>query len=154
AALAAGPDAPVALVRTAPVVHPDGALKPLLLLTRLGAGGPIGRGTQAWPWISLEDEVRAIRHVIETRLDGPVNLAGPTRATANDLGFALAVRMNRPYLLRAPEWALKLVLGRDATEALLSADMHVVPEALQASGFSFTHRTVEDAVAAVVPPAR
>lgn len=154
AALSAGPDARVALLRTSPIVHPDGVLKPLVLLTRLGAGGPIGRGTQAWPWISLEDEVRAIRHVIEAGLEGPVNLAGPTRATANDLGFALAVRMNRPYLVRAPRWAMRLVLGRDATEALLTADMHVAPDALQESGFSFTHRTVEDAVAAVVPAAR
>lgn len=153
AALAAGPQAKVSLLRTAPVVHPDGVLKPLLLLTRLGAGGPIGPGTQAWPWISLEDHVRAIRHVIETRIEGPVNLAGPTRATANDLGFAVAVRLNRPYLVRAPAWAMKLVLGRDATQALLTADMHVVPEVLQGSGFVFRHRTVEDAVAAVVPAA-
>lgn len=153
AALAAGPAARVSLLRTAPVVHPDGVLKPLLLLTRLGAGGPIGPGTQAWPWISLDDHVRAIRHVIETRIEGPVNLAGPTRATANDLGFAVAVRLNRPYLVRVPAWAMKLVLGRDATQALLTADMHVVPEVLRESGFVFTHTTVEDAVAAVVPAA-
>lgn len=153
AALAAGPDAAVAVVRTAPVVHADGVLKPLLLLTRLGLAGPIGRGTQAWPWISLEDEVRAIRHVIDARLTGPVNLAGPTRATANDLGFALAVRMNRPFLLRAPVWGMKLVLGADATEAILTADAHVVPAALEASGFTFRHPTVEDAVAAAVPAA-
>ena len=92
-------------LRTAPVVHAGGVLKPLLLLTRFGVCGPIGRGTQVWPWISLDDEVRAIRHVIDARLAGPVNLTGPTRATANDLGFALAVRMNRPFLLRAPVWA-------------------------------------------------
>jgi len=153
AAFGAGPDAAVAVVRTAPVVHADGVLKPLLVLTRLGVSGPIGRGTQVWPWISLDDEVRAIRHVLDARLTGPVNLSGPTRATANDLGFALAVRMNRPYLLRAPVWAMKLVLGPDATEALLTTDAHVVPDALEASGFAFAHRTVEDAVAAAVPPA-
>ena len=153
AAFAAGPDTAVAVVRTAPVVHEDGVLKPLLLLTRLGVAGPIGRGTQAWPWISLDDEVRAIRHVIDARLTGPVNLSGPTRATANDLGFALAVRMNRPFLLRAPVWGMRLVLGADATEAILTADAHVVPAALEASGFTFRHRTVEDAVAAAVPAA-
>ncbi|MDW4573114.1 TIGR01777 family oxidoreductase [Microbacterium sp. M3] len=153
AATGAGPDAAVTLLRTAPVVHPHGVLKPLLLLTRLGVSGPIGRGTQAWPWISLHDEVAAIRHVIDTGLTGPVNLSGPTRATANDLGFALAVRMNRPFLLRAPVWGMKLVLGADATEAILTADAHVVPEALEGSGFAFTHRTVEDAVAAAVPAA-
>ncbi|MFD4959275.1 TIGR01777 family oxidoreductase [Microbacterium sp. NPDC058389] len=153
AALGAGPDGAVSIVRTAPVVHAEGVLKPLLLLTRLGVSGPIGRGTQVWPWISLADEVRAIRYVVDARLTGPVNLTGPTRATANDLGFALAVRMNRPYLLRAPVWGMQLVLGPDATEALLTTDAHVTPDALETSGFSFTHRTVEEAVAAAVPPA-
>ncbi|WP_036320051.1 TIGR01777 family oxidoreductase [Microbacterium sp. B24] len=147
----AGDRARVSLLRTAPVVHADGVLKPLLLLTKLGLSGPIGRGTQVWPLISLDDEVRAIRHVIDNALTGPVNLAAPQRTTANDLGLALARRMNRPYLLRVPEWALKLVLGRDAAEGLLTCDMNVVPEALTASGFVFSHPTVEDAVAAAVP---
>lgn len=143
----------VALLRTAPVVHPEGVLKPLILLTRFGLSGPLGRGTQVWPWISLVDEVRAIRHVIDTGLEGPVNLSGPTRATANDLGFALARRMNRPYVLRAPAWALRLGLGSDMADAVLLVNAHVVPAALEASGFTFTHPTVEDAVAAVIPPA-
>ncbi len=151
AAYAAGDAARVATLRTAPIVHREGVLKPLLLLTKLGVSGPIGRGTQVWPWISLDDEVRAIRHVIDKRLTGPVNLTGPTAATANDLGFALAVRMNRPFLVRAPEWGLKLVLGKDATEALLTSDADVVPDVLTASGFEFSHRDVESAVAAAVP---
>lgn len=146
AALAAADRARVALLRTAPVVHRDGVLKPLLLLTRAGLSGPIGRGTQVWPWISLDDEVRAIRHVLDGDLDGPVNLTGPTRATANDLGFALARELNRPFVVRAPAWGMKLVLGRDATEAILTSDMDVVPERLVASGFTFRHPTVEDAV--------
>ena len=153
AALGAGEHARVSLLRTAPVVHPEGVLKPLMLLTRLGFSGPIGRGTQVWPWISLQDEVRAIRHILDTGILGPVNLTGPTRATANDLGFALAVRMNRPYLLRAPAWALRAALGRDAVEALLTTDANVVPAALEASGFSFTHSTVEAAVAAALAEA-
>ena len=153
AARSAGDDSRVALLRTAPIVHRDGVLKPLLLLTRLGLSGPIGRGTQVWPWISLEDEVRAIRHVIDADIEGPVNLTGPTRATANDLGFALAMRMNRPFVLRAPVWAMKLVLGADATEALLTSDADVVPTVLEDSGFTFTHETVEAAVASAVPPA-
>ncbi|MEN2737879.1 TIGR01777 family oxidoreductase [Microbacterium sp. X-17] len=153
AARSAGDSARVALLRTAPVLHPDGVLKPLMLLTRAGLGGPVGRGTQAWPWISLDDEVRAIRHVIDAGLTGPVNLTGPTRATANDIGFALAVRMNRPFLLRAPVWAMRLVLGRDATEALLTSDADIVPAALTSSGFEFRHPTVESAIAAAVPAA-
>lgn len=147
----AGSRARVALLRTAPVVHADGVLKPLVRLTRLGLAGRIGRGTQAWPWISLDDEVRGIRHVIDHDLDGAVNLTGPVRATANDLGFALAVRMNRPYLVPAPAWALRLALGADMADALLLSDMHVVPRALLESGFAFRHATVDEAVAAAVP---
>jgi uncharacterized protein (TIGR01777 family) len=154
AALAAGEHARVALLRTAPIVHPQGVLKPLMLLTRFGVSGPIGRGTQMWPWISLEDEVRGIRHVIDSQIAGPVNLTGPTPASANDLGFALAVRMNRPFVLRAPIWAITLVLGADATEALLTTDAAVVPGVLERSGFSFHQKTVEEAVAAAVPSAR
>lgn len=157
AARGAGEHARVALLRTAPIVHRDGVLKPLVLLTKAGLSGPIGRGTQVWPWISLEDEVRAIRHVLDAGLSGPVNVAGPTRATANDLGFALAVELNRPFLLRAPVWGMRLVLGKDATEAILTADMDVVPAALQRSGFTFSHATVQDAVHAAladIPPAQ
>ncbi|MDD7930322.1 TIGR01777 family oxidoreductase [Microbacterium thalli] len=152
AALTARDHARVMLLRTAPVVHPEAVLKPLILLTRAGLAGPIGRGTQVWPWISLVDEVAAIRHLIETDVAGPVNLTGPTRATANDVGFSLALRMNRPYLVRAPEWGLRLVLGRDATDALLTNDTDVAPAVLERSGFSFTHTRVQDAIAAVVPP--
>ena len=152
AALGAGDHARVALLRTAPIVHPQGVLKPLMLLTRFGVSGPIGRGTQKWPWISLEDEVRGIRHVIDTQIAGPVNLTGPTPASANDLGFALAMRMNRPFVLRAPVWAVRLVLGADATEALLTTDAAAVPRVLEASGFTFRHATVEQAVDAAVPP--
>ncbi|MBD7957015.1 TIGR01777 family protein [Microbacterium sp. Sa4CUA7] len=150
AAFAAGDRARVAVLRTAPVIDRGGVLGPLMLLTKAGLSGPIGRGTQVWPWISLDDEVRAIRHVIAAGLTGPVNLTGPTRATANDLGFALAVRMNRPFVVRAPVWALRLALGRDATEALLTTDADVVPEVLASTGFAFHHRTVDDAVAAAL----
>lgn len=82
-----------------------------------------------------------------------MNLTGPTRATANDLGFALARRMNRPYALRAPVWGIKLGLGADATEALLTSDADVRPAVLEKSGFAFTHTTVEEAVASAVPAA-
>ncbi|MEQ6896723.1 TIGR01777 family oxidoreductase [Microbacterium sp. KR10-403] len=151
AALRAGTQTRVALLRTAPIIHRDGVLKPLLALTRLGISGPLARGTQVWPWITLDDEVRAIRHVIDAEIDGPVNLAAPTRATANDIGFALAVRMSRPYLFRAPAWTLRLALGRAAADGLLLGDAHVVPGVLDATGFSFRHAQLDEAVAAAVP---
>lgn len=144
----------VALLRTAPLVDLDGVLKPLAVLTKWGLSGPLGRGTQVWPWIGTTDAIRAIRHVIDTEIVGPVNLTGPTRATANDLGFSLAMAMNRPYLFRAPQFALRLALGTDMADALLLTDAHVVPEVLLDSGFRFETPTVEDAVEAAVSGSR
>lgn len=150
AAQAAGDRVRVALLRTAPVVDKRGVLAPLLSLTRLGVAGPLGSGTQVWPWISLQDEVRAIRHVLDAQLAGPVNLTGPSRAVMNDLGLALARAMDRPYVVRAPEWALRAALGRDMADAVLLSDADVVPEVLMQSGFEFLHPTVDDAVAAAL----
>ena len=140
----------VALVRTAPVVDQGGVLAPLTTLTRMGVAGPLGSGTQVWPWISLIDEVRAIRHVIDQRISGPVNLTGAARAVMNDLGFALAQRLNRPYLVPAPAFALRAALGADMADSVLLADAHVVPSVLESSGFTFTHPTVESAVDAAI----
>jgi uncharacterized protein (TIGR01777 family) len=140
----------VALLRTAPILHPDAVLKPMIMLTRFGLGGPLGSGRQVWPWISLDDEVRAIRHVLESDMHGPVNLSGPQRATAGGIGRALASRMRRPYLVPAPAWALRLGLGRAAADSLLLADADVTPDALTRSGFEFRHRTAPDAIAAAI----
>lgn len=152
-ALAAGPGARVALLRTAPLLHPESVLKPMIALTRWGVSGPLGGrillggGQQHWPWISLDDEVRAIRHVIDRDLTGPVNLSGPMPASANTIGRALARAMHRPFLVPAPAWALRLGLGRDAADSLLLADAVVEPDALRASGFEFRHATAEAAIA-------
>ncbi len=152
AAFAAGDTARVTTLRTAPLIHRDGVLKPLILLTRLGLSGPIGRGTQVWPWISLDDEIGAIRHVLAHGLTGAVNLVGSHRATANDIGFALARELNRPYVVRAPAWGMRLLLGSEATDSLLTTDAHVVPDVLASSGFTWQHPTAEDAVRAAVAP--
>ncbi|GAA2842988.1 hypothetical protein FB468_0886 [Leucobacter komagatae] len=150
AALTAGEAARVALLRTAPIIHRQGVLKPLVLLTRFGLSGPLGGGAQVWPWISLADEVRAIRHIIDRGLTGPVNLSGPSPATANELGRAISAELHRPYLLPAPAWALRLGLGSDAADSLLLSDADVRPEALLASGFEFTHPKAAGAVRAAL----
>lgn len=139
----------VALLRTAPVIHRRGVLKPLVQLTRFGVSGPLGRGTQIWPWISLDDEVGAIRHVVDHKIAGPVNLTGPTPASANEIGRALATRMHRPFWLPVPAWALRLALG-DAAESLLLPDADVRPQVLERTGFRFAHRTATEAVSAAL----
>lgn len=140
----------VALLRTAPVIHRQGVLKPMIQLTRFGLAGPLGRGTQIWPWMSLEDEVRGIRHVIDQKITGPVNFTGPTPATANDIGRGLARAMHRPFWLPVPAWALRLALSAAAADSLLLSDADVRPTVLEKSGFRFTHPTAQEAVASAV----
>lgn len=137
-------------LRIAPVMHVDGVLKPLMLLTKAGLAGPLGRGTQVWPWVTRDDVIGAIEHVIAHDVSGPVNVVGPTRATADDIGFSLAVRMNRPFVLRAPAVALRAALGA-AADGLLLSDADVHPTALERGGFVWRHPTVEDAIAHAVP---
>lgn len=145
-ALLASPMTRVALLRTAPVLNPDGMLKPMIALTKAGLGGPLGTGAQVWPWISLEDEVRAIRHVIDNPIVGPVNLTGPTPATQNDIGKSLADRLGRPYFFKTPAFLLRGVLGGDTADSLLLSDADVRPEVLLESGFTFTHQTPQQAI--------
>lgn len=140
----------VALVRTAPVIERRGVLAPMIALTSLGLGGRLGRGDQMWPWVSLDDEVRAILHIIDHELAGPVNVCGPTPATAEQTGRALARELHRPFWLPAPAWGLRMLLGAPAADSLLLADADVRPEALLRSGFTFEYETVESAVRAAM----
>lgn len=139
---------PVALLRTASVLHERAVLGPLVRIARLGGAGPLGGGRQVWPWISLADEVRAIRHVLEHGVTGPVNLCGPEPATAGLIVRAVARALRRPALLPAPAFALRLALGREAADALLLADARVDPAVLRATGFAFTSPTAPVAIAA------
>ena len=135
----------VVTLRTGLVIARGGALKPLLPIVKLGLGGPLGHGTQHWPWISLHDEAAAFVHLLTSTLSGPVNLVGPTPATANDVIRAVSAGLHRPFLVPVPEFVLTLAL-QDAARALLLADQQIVPDRLQKDGFVFTHKTAAEAV--------
>ena len=144
-------NARVALLRTAPLIDRDGVLKPLISLTGLGLGGPLGDGRQVWPWLTLADEVGAILHVLDSDdIEGPVNLTGPSTATATQIGRALAHEIHRPFLLPAPAWALRAAVGRDAANDLLLVDADVRPTVLTRTGYVFAHPTAQQAVQAAL----
>jgi uncharacterized protein len=132
--------------RTGLVLARGGALAPLIPLARLGLAGPLGSGRQHWPWISLHDEAAALVHLLGSSLSGPVNLAGPTAATASDVIKALADQLHRPFLLPVPAPLLRLAL-QDAADDLLLADQRVSSALLRADGFTFAQETPLAAVA-------
>ncbi|WP_223690916.1 TIGR01777 family oxidoreductase [Leifsonia poae] len=136
----------VITARTGVVIGRGGAMKPLLPLARLGLAGPIGTGGQHWPWVSLHDEAAAIVHLLgASTLSGPVNITGPTPATADQLLRALATAAHRPYGFPLPEKVVTLAL-REAGHELLLSSQKVIPEKLLADGFTFRDATVQDAM--------
>ncbi len=125
-------------VRTGLVLEPTGgALGRMLPLFRLGLGGKLGSGKQWWSWITLHDEIRAICHLLESNLSGPVNLTSPNPVTNQEFTAALARALHRPALFPVPGFALKTALGGFATEILDSK--RVSPHALTESGFTFDY---------------
>lgn len=118
-----------------------GRLRPLV---RAGVGGRLGSGRQLMPWITLLDEVAAIRFVLEHELRGPVNIVAPTPVPNAEFIGALGRALHRPTLLPAPAPALRLVLGEFADELL--GGQRAVPAALSGAGFAFTHNELDSAL--------
>ena len=123
-----------------------GALPRMALPFRLGLGGPIGDGRHWLSWIGLGDLIRMIRHVL-ARDDarGPMNAVSPRPVTHADFSRALARVLGRAAFLRVPGWLLRAILGEMGRELLLFSQ-RVVPTRLVASGFTFAHPDVEDAL--------
>lgn len=134
-------------LRTGLVLSPaGGALAKMLLPFRLGLGGRIGGGRQYVSWITLDDEVEAIRHVLLTdSLAGPVNLVAPGPVTNRELTRALGRVLRRPTLLPAPSFALRIMLGEMAGALLLSG-ARVLPRRLLDAGFRFRDPELEGAL--------
>lgn len=138
----------VVLARTGLVLAPSGGIlgrvKPLF---SLGLGARLGNGRQYMPWISLEDEVRALLYVItHDNMSGPVNLTGPAPVTNAEFTAALGRTVNRPTPLMVPGFALRTLLGEFAEEGLLGGQ-RAIPAALERAGFEFHHNTIGEALA-------
>jgi len=143
----------VVLARTGLVLAPSGGLlsriKPLF---SLGLGARLGNGRQYMPWITLEDEVRALLFAIShDDVSGPVNLTGPAPVTNAEFTAALGRTVNRPTPLVVPGFALRAVLGEFAEEGLLGGQ-RAIPAALERAGFGFHHNTIGEALSFATAP--
>jgi uncharacterized protein (TIGR01777 family) len=123
-----------------------GALKKLLPLFKLGLGGRFGSGRQWMSWISIEDELRAIEHLLTSAAAGAVNLTAPAPVTNADFTKKLGQVLHRPTVVPVPRFGPSLVVGREAAETLLYTGQRVLPKALEADGFTFTHPDLESAL--------
>lgn len=140
------------------VVHPrtglvlsrdGGALARMLPLFRFGLGGRLGDGRQIWSWITLHDEVSALEFLLNADVEGPVNLTAPEPVSNREFTDALGAVLHRPTVLPAPAFAMRLVMGEMVDELVLTGG-DIRPAVLEAAGFHFAHRTVEDGLRAVL----
>jgi uncharacterized protein (TIGR01777 family) len=129
------------------VLDPSGgALKKMLPAFRAGFGGRVGSGKQYWSWVTRDDVLRVIDHALTNEtLRGPINVVAPNPVCNSDFTKALARALRRPAILPVPAFALRLLLGEMADEALL-ASTRAVPQRLQQNGFKFVDGELEPAL--------
>ena len=142
----------VAHLRTAVVLaRSGGLLRTLLPLYRMGLGGRLGSGAQYMTWISLADQVGAIRFLLERpELTGPVNLCAPEPVTNAAFTEALGRALGRPTILPVPATAMPAALGDLAEETAL-IDLRARPKRLEEAGYSFLWPTVDSALSDILP---
>jgi uncharacterized protein (TIGR01777 family) len=127
-----------------------GALPPLLFPFRLGLGGRIGDGRQWWSWVALEDVTAAFAFAIRNdSLTGPVNVTAPEPARVEEFVRALGNVLHRPTLLPFPAFAVRTLLG-DMGQRLLLDSARVVPQKLQAAGFTYLYPRLHEALTAAL----
>jgi uncharacterized protein len=152
AAAAAAADAGIRVVhiRSGLVLTPRGGmLARLLPLARFGLCPRFSSGRQVMSWISLSDEIGAIRFLLGREdLSGPVNLTAPAPVTNAEFTAALTAAAGRRDLpwLRVPAPALRLAVGEAAVELLTSA--RVRSRRLQEAGYQFRYPALPEALTA------
>lgn len=126
-----------AIIRTGVVLSMEGGALPITVLPyRFLAGGPLGSGRQWWPWIHIDDEIRAIHFLLENdAANGVFNLSAPNPLTNRAFGKMIGQVLKRPSLIPIPAFALKLALGEVSTIVL--DGQRAVPQNLEALGFTF-----------------
>lgn len=136
--------------RTGVVIAEDGALiEKVRLPFRLGVGGRVGNGRQWVPWISLDDEVAALRFLLDHDLEGPVNVTGPEPVRNTELTKALGTVMRRPTVMPVPVFALRLLYGEMGV-TLATDSTRVRPERLTNAGFTWSHTDLLSALRAAL----
>jgi len=137
----------VVQMRFGMILSPQGgALKEMLPPFRLGLGAVLGHGEQHWSWVTIDDTIRAIHHVLVSEpLSGPVNIVSPAPVSNRGFTKQLAAVLKRPAFMTVPAFAARLIFGEMANEMLLSS-ARVQPQKLLNSGFQFRHSRLSEAL--------
>lgn len=134
------------IIRTGIVLTMEGGALPKMVLPfRFFAGGPLGSGNQWMPWIHIDDQVQAMRFLLDNeQADGPFNLTAPNPLTNKEFAKTIGDVMGRPAVMPAPAFAMQTALGEMST--LLLDGQRALPQRLQDLGFEFTYPEAETAL--------
>src|SRR5215813_5583284 len=125
-----------------------GALPKMAMPFRFGVGGKLGSGKQWMSWIALEDVVGILKRAIsDAAIFGPVNVVAPEPVTNAEFTKELARAQHRPAIFPVPPFALRLALGREMADALLTGSQRVIPRKLLALNYSFQFPDLASALA-------
>ena len=136
----------VAAMRFGVVLGKDGgALAKMVPAFKSFAGGPLGSGLQWFPWIHMDDLIAAIIFILETPdLKGPVNFCSPNPVRHRDFANALGQVLNRPSVLKAPSFMIRMIMG-EMGKSLMSSQ-RTIPDKLLKQGFKFQYPDINNAL--------
>jgi uncharacterized protein (TIGR01777 family) len=128
-----------------------GAMKQMIPAFKWFVGGPLGNGMQWFPWIHIDDLMRAVLFVIENEtVSGALNFCSPNPVRNRELAKTLGRILKRPAWMPAPAFMIRLVLGEFASAIL--ASQRAVPYRLLEYGFNFKYPNIEQAIRNIVDP--
>lgn len=131
------------ILRMGHVLYDEGGVLPGLRFAALIGGTRIGKGSQYFSWVHIEDVLNALRHVLKQEVPGGVyNLTAPNPCTMDELMAALHNVGHYPKLRAIPNWALNLALGKEQA-TVLTDSTRAVPDRLTKEGFRFKYDEIE-----------
>jgi uncharacterized protein (TIGR01777 family) len=139
------------VIRSGLVLGRDGGVLPRFLGPfRFFVGGPLGSGNQWLSWIHRDDEIAAIRFLLERpHLAGVFNLTAPGAVTMKEFARTLGRVMKRPSCFPVPAFLLRWLFGDMADETML-AGQRILPSALLKAGYEFLYPDLGGALEAIL----
>ncbi len=119
-------------------IDKDSALDVFSGLTRKGLGGRLGSGKQWVSWVHELDMVRAIEFLIESDLEGPINIASPNPLPQVEFAKELRQAWGVPFGLPATPWMIAIgAWFMDGDSEIVLKSRRVIPKRLTDAGFEF-----------------
>jgi len=126
-----------------------GALAKMIPAFKAFVGGPIGSGTQWFPWMHLTDLMAAMLFIFEhPQVSGPLNFCAPNPVRNRGLAKTLGEVLGRPAIMPAPAFMIRMLLG-EFGDVLLDSQ-RTIPDKLLTYGFEFQYPDIKSAIRAVV----